>query len=110
MHGKTVENINNKTFVDAVVRWKSPITGTVTVSGSVQPVDSNVVFSGLAWQFAKGQAILASGETKEDNLTSFGPAEISVIAGEYLNLEVGRAQLTSGYYGSTAATLTVTLP
>jgi hypothetical protein len=102
-----VANRRAKRFVDSVARWKSPITGTVTVSGSIEPVDSRVSNSGISWQFDKGQAMLASGASAEDNMTSFGPIEVPVIQNEYLNLEVGRAVGVFGNNDSTAVVLAI---
>jgi hypothetical protein len=110
MHGALAGSTKSPKFLDAVVRWKAPITGTVTFAGSVRPVDSFVRDSGISWQFDKGQVILASGEIKEDNLMAFGPLEVSVVSGEYFNLELGRAPGTYGNNDSTAVTLTVTSP
>ena len=39
--------------VGAIARWKSPITGVVTVSGSVEPTDSGI--SGIVWQLRQGE-------------------------------------------------------
>jgi hypothetical protein len=92
---------------NAVVQWKSPVTGVVSVSGSVEPVDTFV--TGIAWQLDKGTAVvLGPTELHEDVLTSFGRTSISVIAGEYLNLEIGRARGARGSSDSTAVTLTIT--
>lgn len=101
---------HSKHFVDSVARWKSPMTGTVTISGSIQPVDSHVSNSGVSWQFDKGQVMLAAGESAEDALTSFGPIEVPVIQNEYLNLEVGHSAGVYGYYDSTAVVLSITSP
>jgi len=95
--------------LDAVVGWRSPIKGAVTVSGSIQPVDRFV--TGIAWQLDQGSTILAGpGEVFEDATTSFGPLEVPVAKGQYLYLEVGRPPTVSGAYDSTAVTLTITSP
>jgi hypothetical protein len=78
----------------AVARWKSPVTATVVVSGWVQRVDSAP--KGIAWHFDHGTTVLASGESFDDNLMPFEAAELSVLKGEYLNLEVGRAPTDPG--------------
>jgi hypothetical protein len=56
----------------------------------------------------RGATALATGETVEDSRVSFGPLEVAVTRGEYLNLEVGRARASLGDYDSTAAALTIT--
>jgi hypothetical protein len=94
--------------VDAVARWKSPITGTVTVSGWVQRVDSAP--RGIAWHFDRGTTVLASGESFEDNVMPFETANLSVLKGEFLNLEVGRALTDPGFNDSTAVSVTITSP
>jgi len=96
---------DNASSLAAVVRWKSPITGTVTVSGSVQPTDSNV--EGIVWQLDQGSTILL-GPTEEANnsLTSFGPTAVSVKAGESLYFDIGPGR--GGSYDTTAVTLNIT--
>gem|GEM_PF-3551876 len=87
----------------AVFRWKSPITGTVTVSGSIECTDSNV--RGIIWELDQASTILLGPTEKADNtLTSFGPLAVSVIAGEALYLEIG-----PGIRGGAFDTTTVTL-
>jgi hypothetical protein len=94
---------------NAVVGWKSPVTGTVTVSGSVECVDEYV--SGISWQLDQGSAVLLGPvEADEDGFRSFGPIEVSVTAGEYLYLEIGRAIGVDGAFDSTAVALTIESP
>jgi hypothetical protein len=91
----------------AVARWKSPITGTITLSGSVQVIDAGV--SGVAWQLDNGSAILAGpGEMRDTSRAVFGPLTIQVVAGESLYLEVGRAAGVSGSNDGTEVSLTIT--
>jgi hypothetical protein len=97
---------DNASSLASVVRWKSPITGTVIVSGSVQPTDSHV--EGIIWQLDQGSTILAGPTEKTDNsVTSFGPITISVVAGESLYLEMTRG-VDGGSYDTTAVTLNIT--
>jgi hypothetical protein len=99
-----------ETSDDAVVCWKSPIKGTVTVTGSAQLVDSFPT-KGISWEFDKGATVLAGpGESLGTGLISFGPMEISVKKGEHLNLEIGRAMGVNGSYDSTAVTLNIESP
>jgi hypothetical protein len=91
----------------AIVRWKSPITGLVTVAGSVQCVDSFV--TGVTWELKQGVTTLfGPTENTGDSLMSFGPMEIRVVRGEALNLAVGLGKSSHGAYDSTAVNLTIT--
>jgi hypothetical protein len=95
---------DNKSSLAAVVRWKSPITGTVTVSGSVQPTDTSL--EGIDWQLDQGSTILIGPTGQADNsLTSFGPMTVSVTAGESLYFDVGREG--DGFFDTTAVTLDI---
>jgi hypothetical protein len=98
----------------AVVGWKSPITGSVTVSGSVEPVDSNVFqpASGIEFLLDYGSTVLAGPtESHEDSEIPFGPLSVSATRGHYLYLKVGAAAWPSnGAWDSTAITLTITYP
>lgn len=93
-------------FLASVVRWKSPITGVVTVSGSVQPMDTHV--EGIAWQLDQGSTILLGPtEQADDSLTPFGPMTVSINAGESLYLDITRGN-SEGSFDTTAATLNIT--
>jgi hypothetical protein len=109
MHPK-IGTPGSSVVYDAVVRWKSYKTGTVTVSGSVQLVDSYPA-KGISWGLDRGETrLVGPTESSETNLMSFGPMTVSVVSGEYLNLEVGREPAVFGYYDSTAVSLTITSP
>ncbi|HEX3433376.1 MAG TPA: hypothetical protein VHT25_04860 [Solirubrobacteraceae bacterium] len=96
---------DNESSLASIVRWKSPITGTVTVSGSVQPTDSNV--EGIVWQLDQGSTILLGPTEKaDDSPTSFGPTTVSVSAGESLYLEIGPG-LGGGSFDTTAVALNI---
>ncbi len=91
----------------AVVGWRAPVTGMVTVSGSVEPVD--IFVTGITWELDHGASVLAGPtETDEVTPTLFGPTVVSVHKGEYLYLEIGRAASASGAADSTGVTLTIT--
>ena len=93
----------------AVVRWKSSVTGTVTVSGSVQCTDPNI--TGISWQLDRNSTVLLGPfETYEDNLMPFGPTAVSVVRGEFLYLKVGLAAGANGASDTTAVNLTITSP
>ena len=91
---------------DAIVGWTSPITGTVTASGSVQCTDAKV--EGIVWELDQGSNVLI-GPSKKTNetLTSFGPKTISVTSGESLYLEIGPGP-HGGADDTTAVTLHIT--
>ena len=94
---------------EAAVRWRSPVTGTVTVTGSVQCTDP--FLSGISWQLDKGAtALVGPTETFEDNLMPFGPMAVSVVKGQFLQLGVGLAKGANGSSDSTAVDLTITFP
>jgi hypothetical protein len=98
----------------AVVGWQSPITGAVTVSGSVEPVDSGISQppSGIEFRLDYGSTVLAGPtESHEDKEIPFGPLAVSVTRGHSLYLKVGAAAWPSnGAWDSTAIALTITYP
>jgi hypothetical protein len=97
----------------AVLRWKASLTGTVTVSGSVQLVDSYTEFAlkGIRWEFDRGATrVIGPLEAFGTSQASFGPVGVPVVKGEFLNLEVGAALGHNGAYDTTAVTLTITSP
>ena len=92
--------------VGAIVRWKSPITGVVTVSGSVEPTDSGI--SGIVWQLRQDETpLVGPNERRNDNLTPFGPTTIAVTAGEAIYLEIASTP-GGGSNDTTAVTLKIT--
>jgi hypothetical protein len=97
--------------LEGVVRWKSPGSGTVTVSGSVQLVDSNPTQRGIRWEVLQGSSTLTGGATYEQNLMTFGPVEVSVAAKEYLTLEIRRIRPElNGDNDAAAVNWTITSP
>jgi hypothetical protein len=97
---------DNASSLASIVAWTSPITGVVTVSGSVQPTDSNV--EGIVWQLDHGSTILLGPTEKtDDSQTVFGPTTVSVSAGESLYFEITRG-IDGGSYDTTAVGLTIT--
>ncbi len=96
---------DNGSSLAAVVRWKAPVTRTFAVSGSIQPMDSNV--QGIVWQLDKGSTILAGpSEKTDDTLTSFGPITVAVSAGESLYLEMTKG-IAGGSFDTTSVTLRI---
>jgi hypothetical protein len=92
---------------DAVVRWKSTVTGMVAVSGSVQCTDPHI--TGISWELDKGATVvIGPTETYEDNLMPFGPTAVSVVKGEFLYLKVGLAEGANGASDTTAVNWTIT--
>ena len=91
--------------LSAVFNWRSPVTGTVMVSGSLRCTDRNV--QGIAWELDRGSSILLGPiEKTDDNVTAFGPLAVSVNAGESLYLEIGPG-LSNGAFDTTAVTFTI---
>lgn len=87
----------------AIVGWKSPITGTVPVSGSVTDVDANCG-DGVAWWINQGATNLASGSIANGGTQAFsagtggsGLTSVAITAGDVLYFIVG-----PGSTGSTA--------
>jgi hypothetical protein len=90
----------------AVIGWKSPITGKVTITGSVHCTDSTV--SGIVWELDRGSTILLGPrERVTDQPKSFGPKTTSVVAGEFLYFEVGPKPGGDGLSDTTAVTLDI---
>jgi len=91
----------------AVVAWRSPITGVVTVSGSVQCTDSHV--SGIVWELDQGSTILLGPTEKaDDGLTTFSLTALPVTAGQSLYFEIGPKPGSGGTFDTTAVTLNIT--
>ena len=74
----------------AIVAWKSPITGTVTVSGFFSDIDPNCG-DGIVWSVDKGggarltSGAIGNGEPPQ----SYSIAGVPVIAGQALYFVVG---------------------
>lgn len=96
--------------LDAVVRWKSTVTGTVMVAGSVECVDESV--SGISWQLDHNSTVVLGPTEVHDNLLhTFGPIAVPVTKiKEYLYFEIKHAAGASGTSDSTAVNLTITGP
>jgi hypothetical protein len=96
--------------LDAIVRWKSTVKGTVTVSGSVECVDEFV--TGISWQLDKNSTVILGPTEVHDNaLRTFGPVTVPVTnRNDFLYLEMKHAADASGTGDSTAVSLTITSP
>lgn len=94
----------------SVVRWHSIVTGNVTVSGSVQLVDS-FPSKGIRWELDNGVTpVVGPFEEYGTSLMSFGPVTVPVVKGNYLNLVVRPAAAATGAFDSTAVSLTISYP
>jgi hypothetical protein len=79
----------------AIIEWKSPITGSVTVSGSLTGVDPDE--TGITYELDQGTTPLIGPSTEGgDSTASFGPLSVSVTAGQSLYLEMGDGSSGSG--------------
>jgi hypothetical protein len=97
---------DNASSLASVVGWRSPITGMITISGSVQPTDSNV--QGIIWQLDQGSTILLGPTEKaDDSPTAFGPITVAVSAGESIYIEMTRG-IGGGSFDTTAVALHLT--
>jgi hypothetical protein len=92
--------------LDSIIGWKSPITGEVTVSGSIEGL--NTYEPGITWELYRGAENLAGPITESNNqLSTIGPMSVTVDSGQSLYLEIG-AGGTSGDYDDCALTFTIT--
>ena len=92
--------------VDSIIRWKSPITGEVTVSGSIRGI--NTYEPGITWELYQGTESLADPITEtNDQPSTIGPISVTVDSGQSLYLVIG-AGGTSGDYDDCALTFTIT--
>lgn len=97
---------------DAIIRWKSPVTGSVAVTGSVGVPSPGS--NGITWSIDKGSSIVASGSIGPDSSQLFSAGtggasltSVAVTAGDSLYLVVGdNDQINSDL---TKVTFTITL-
>ena len=91
----------------SIVAWKSPVTKTVMVSGSLKGIDS--FETGITYELDQGTTVLV-GPTAEgnDQISSFGPLAVTVTKGQVLYLEVGDGSASNGGFDSTLVTFTIT--
>ena len=92
--------------VDSIIRWKSPITGEVNVSGSINGI--NTYEPGITWELYQGAENLAGPVTENnDQPSAIGPMSVTVDSGQSLYLVIGSGG-TSGDYDDCALTFTIT--
>jgi hypothetical protein len=94
-----------------VVRWTSPVAGTVQVSGAVTDWD-NGGGDGIEWWLYAGPSgsvsQLGSGSFDNGGNESLGSHDVTVAVGDYVYLAVGPR--TTSLYDTTEVDLTITLP
>jgi len=89
----------------AVVGWKSPITGTVQISGGVTSLDGGS--QGITWYVDEGTTTLASGTNSAGASTPFPDTSAAVTIGEFLYFIVGPS--LSGAIGNDTTGLSVNI-
>jgi hypothetical protein len=96
------------------VGWQSPVTGIVSVAGSVTDEDP-VGGNGIVWSIARNNTPLAGGGYPNGGAQNFADgtggsslASVSVSVGDFLYVIVG-PKLQDYYYDSTTLDLTITL-
>lgn len=98
----------------AIIRWKSPVTGSVTVTGGVAKLDLGG--DGVDWSVDKGNAVLASGSIPGNGSQLFsagsgggGLSNVSVNAGDSLYLVVDSGAAGNASNDLTGVTFTISL-
>jgi hypothetical protein len=98
----------------ATVGWQSPVTGIVSVTGSVTDLDPGGG-NGIIWTIVHNDTTLASGGYPNGGMQNFANgmggaslASVPVTAGDFLYVAVGAKQLDY-YFDSTQLDLTITL-
>jgi hypothetical protein len=91
--------------IDSIISWTSPITGTVTVAGTVQ--GANKPEPGITWELDQGSTILLGPNPEnKDQVADIGPVSVSVTAGQSLYVEIGNGG-DSGAYDDAVFGLTI---
>jgi hypothetical protein len=82
--------------VDGIIEWKSPITGVVNVTATIQGV--NTFEQGVTWELYEGGVDLTGPVTEtNDQLSTIGPLAVSVTSGQPLYLEIGSGSNDGDY-------------
>jgi len=91
--------------LDAIVAWNPPISGEVTVSATIEGI--NTYEPGITWELYQGDTDL-TGPIAEtgDQLSTIGPMSLTVGKGQPLYLEIGAGD-TSGEFDDSALTFTI---
>jgi hypothetical protein len=89
----------------AILAWTAPVSGPVTVSGSVQTVESGI--TGITWQVDHNTTVLAGPTSMTTDTTDkVKPVKITVTSGESIDLEIAHVN-PDGYSDSAAVKMTV---
>lgn len=76
---------------DAVVDWQSPVTGTVTITGTISSADPGGG-NGIAWSLYQGSSMLAQGTVADASSASLPDlGGVAVTTGQHLYLRVNDA-------------------
>lgn len=90
----------------AIIGWKSPITGTVSLSGFFSDLDPNCG-DGIIWSVDKGNQTLTSGTIANGGASqAYALDGVSISAGQVLYLVVSRNQ--DYFCDSTGVDVTIT--
>jgi murein DD-endopeptidase MepM/ murein hydrolase activator NlpD len=88
----------------SVVGWKSPISGTVTLSGAFGDYDPNCG-NGVVWSIDDGTAPVANGIIPNGGSQDFGPIAESVSEGDFIYFVID----PNGYYACDSTGLDLTI-
>jgi hypothetical protein len=90
----------------AILAWTASTSGTVTVSGSVQTIESGL--TGITWQVDHNATVLAGPVAMTTDTTKkFKSLTVDVLAGESIDLEIAHIN-PDGYSDTVAVKMTVT--
>lgn len=90
-----------------IIGWKAPVSGMVTVTGSIQAV--NPYLGGLTYEVDFGTKTLAGPtDISTDALTRIGPLHVTVTAGQSIYLEVAPGPDSDGAYDDFVPTFGIT--
>jgi hypothetical protein len=94
------------TSADSIIAWKSPVTGTVSVSGSITGVDPDE--TGVTYELDQGTTVLVGPSLESSDTTAnFSEPSISVTSGQSLYFEVGDGPSGDGGADVVAVTLSI---
>ena len=83
-----VTGVGDSVGVDSVIGWKSPMTGRVTVTATIQ--GANRFEQGITWELYEGGVDLTGPVTENaDQLSAIGPLSVPAASGQSLYLEIG---------------------
>ena len=95
-----VLNTGNTVGVDEIIAWKSPITGQVSVTATIQGINPRE--QGITWELYQGGNNLTGPVTENNNqLSTIGPLSVPVTTGQILYLEIGSGSNDGDFDDST---------